>query len=58
MITKGVSTLYKNKNGSVSITIRKDLSEQIEIDHKCVMVAEYDTDKKEIHFKRLQSYEG
>ena len=58
MITKGVSTLYKNKNGSVSITIRKDLSEQIEIDHKCIMIVEYDTDKKEIHFKRLQSYEG
>ncbi len=58
MIIKGVSTLYKNKNGSISITVRKDLAEQIEIDNKCVMIAEYDTDKKEIRFKRLQSYEG
>ncbi len=56
MIIKGVSTLYKNKNGSISITVRKDLAEKIEIENKSVLIAEYDTDKKEIHFKVLQNY--
>jgi hypothetical protein len=54
MKVKGVSRLHKNEEkGSITIFLKKEIAEQIELPAKKDLLAEYDTETKELTIKEL-----